>query len=116
LSKPNPSTLLSPSLISSPVRHPRPPSSSLEPIGAPHRVCQATGRQRRMTLVFALLNYLSPCPNIPINSIPLPIYRGNELIDPSAKTSTSSSHRPGKGSKAYAWSRGIGSELSPLKM
>jgi hypothetical protein len=45
----------------------------------------------------------------------LPIFRGKELIRPGDEAGSSCSLGPGKSEKAYAWSRGIGTELSPLQ-
>jgi hypothetical protein len=67
------------------------------------------------TSLSVVLDSLIPSLKNPLEHVSLPIYLGKEAIDPKVDTGTSSSHIPGKGSKAFAWSRGIGSELSPIK-
>jgi hypothetical protein len=62
-----------------------------------------------------LLNSSSSRPFIPGNSSQLPIFRGKELIDPSSKTDTSNTLLTDKDRKDFAWSRGLGTELSPLQ-
>jgi hypothetical protein len=54
-------------------------------------------------------------PLLPFDSVPLPTVLGMEALDPKVDSGSSSSHAPVKGGKAFAWSRGIGSELSPVK-
>jgi len=50
------------------------------------------------------------------DAIKLPTYRGKALIEPSTiLEATTSKDNLAKGGKDYAWSRGLGIELSPLK-
>jgi hypothetical protein len=46
---------------------------------------------------------------------PLPIFLGKKAIDSTVEIGSSSSQLSGKGGKAFAWSRGLASELSPVK-
>jgi hypothetical protein len=57
----------------------------------------------------------SPPPFCRISEPQLAIFRGKELIRPGVEAGSSSSLGPVKVEKAYAWSRGIGTELSPLQ-
>jgi len=63
----------------------------------------------------AALDSLLPSLIAPFDSEPLPIFLGKEALDPKVDTGSSSSHALVKGSKAFSWSRDIGSELSPVK-
>jgi hypothetical protein len=75
---------------------------------------QALVNLKEMQIYFPL--GLNPSPSgdpLPELTALLPVYRGKELITPSAEAGPSSPHR--NDGKAYAWSRGIGSELSPLQ-
>jgi hypothetical protein len=51
----------------------------------------------------------------PENFTHLPVFRGNELINPAREEGTSSSRPTDSAQKTFAWSRGIGVELSPLQ-
>jgi hypothetical protein len=53
--------------------------------------------------------------NLPDSTPLLPIFRGKELIRPAAEAGSSTSLHPVKDDKAIAWSRGIGTDLSPLQ-
>jgi hypothetical protein len=53
------------------------------------------------------------CAPLPELTAQLSVYRGKELITPYAEAGPSNPHRNDE--KAYAWSRGIGTELSPLQ-
>jgi len=52
---------------------------------------------------------------LPDSASQLPIFRGKEHIAPSTDAGTSSSHQARTLDKSFAWSRGIGVELSPLQ-
>jgi hypothetical protein len=47
--------------------------------------------------------------------MPLPTILGLEALVTKVDSGSSSSHALVKGGKAFSWSRGIGSELSPVK-
>jgi hypothetical protein len=51
----------------------------------------------------------------PENFTHLPVYRGKELINSASGEGSSSSRPTESAQKTYAWSRGIGVELSPLQ-
>jgi hypothetical protein len=56
-----------------------------------------------------------PLSHLPFLEPQLAIFRGKELIRPGDEAGSSCSLGPEKSEKAYAWSRGIGTELSPLQ-
>jgi len=65
--------------------------------------------------LYAIVDCLLPNLKSPLDPVPLPIYLGKNALDPKVDTVTSSSLNPGKGSKDFAWSWGIGSKISPIK-
>jgi len=57
----------------------------------------------------------STLPLVPSSSSQLPIFRGKELIDLSLKAGTSNNLPSLKDRNEFVWSRGLGTELSPLQ-
>jgi hypothetical protein len=100
---------------SSPAKLSSLPSNSIESEGFPAILPGYRQPEEDEENLLATLNSSSSLPFLPDNTTLLPIYRGKELIAPSSEAGTSSSHHSGKEVKAFAWSQGIGSELSPLQ-
>jgi hypothetical protein len=97
------------------VRQPLSPPFSVEPEALP-MVPPGFGQSDEVdsNLLDALTSSTS-LTLLPENTPQLSIYRGKELIRPAAEVGSSTSHNPEKAVKAFAWSRGIGTELSPLQ-
>jgi hypothetical protein len=62
----------------------------------------------------AVLDSILPSFNVNRNPEPLPIFLGKKVIDIKLDIGSSSS-QTGKGGKAFTWSQGLASEISPIK-
>jgi len=66
-------------------------------------------------ILLAALSSSTSSQFLPDSATQLQIFRGKELIAPSIDVGTSSTQLTLKDAKNFAWSRGIGVELSPLQ-